>query len=93
MKRGNVNFRGAFREDSSPVVRYNIETPGLVTISIFSATSQLVMSTSRGVQEIGKYTFAWNTRMDDGQKVPPGYYIGVVTVGSLSILRKVIRVE
>jgi len=93
LARGNVNIRSLFQQDVSPVLRYTVEVPSVVTISIFSADARLVFRWSQGFQERGNYVYQWNRTDGGGRAVPAGYYAGVVTIGSSSVVRKGIRVE
>ncbi len=89
----NINLRGLFQEDLTPMLRYRLEEAAQVNVSIFSDQAALVRRLYQGFQAQGEYTHVWNNRNDEGYKVASGYYVGVITIGTTMSLRKPIRVD
>jgi hypothetical protein len=88
---GNVGLRDAFQPDLTPVLQYRVEEPALVNVSVFTQEAHLVKSVSQGFQSPGAYSYVWDFRNDDGDKVRRGYYVGVVTMGVSSTVRKAMQ--
>lgn len=92
--KGNLGFiTDSFHEDVTPVLRYTLDAPAFVNVSIFSLQAARVQLLFQGHEEIGSYSRVWNKRDDDGFKVATGDYVGIVSIGVKTALRKRIHVE
>lgn len=91
---GNLGFiTDTFHEDVTPVLRYTLNEPAFVNVSVFSQQAARVQLLFQGLQEIGSYSRVWNGRNDDGMKVATGDYVGIVAIGTKTALHKRIRVD
>lgn len=92
--KGNLGFiTDSFHEDVTPVLRYTLDAPAFVNVSVFSQQAARVRLLFQGHEEIGSYSRVWNGRNDDGFKVATGDYVGIVSIGTKTALRKRIRVD
>lgn len=79
-------------EDVSPTIRYTVEQPAEVEITIYSVQAIAIARILKAPQNAGGYAVTWNIRNDAGLQVPIGDYIAEVRIGLQGIVRKRIRV-
>lgn len=79
-------------EDVSPRIRYTLMRTEMVSVRVYDLQSRLVATLVDDVQAPGEYSFDWDFRGSDGQRVTYGdYIVEVIAEGTRLLLRK--RVE
>lgn len=75
-------------EDVSPKINYSLDYQSNVEVVVYSVQAVVIASLFKGVQPVGKYTFNWNGRDDNGRPMPKGDYVAEVRVGNEKYIRK-----
>ena len=75
-------------EDVSPEIKYQLEYPADVKITIYSVNAKAIAVIFDGKQIPGNYKITWNFRDDNGRKVAAGDYVGEVKIGKDKYVRK-----
>jgi hypothetical protein len=72
----------------STTIRYKLEQPGQVRLSIFDITGREVMRVMDQYQVGGSYSVTWNGRDEAGQQLASGVYFARLNVnGAFSTMR------
>jgi hypothetical protein len=74
----------------STVLVYDIDRPGMVTVTVFGLDGSVIRSLHRGRQGTGSYRFGWDGRNNTGQIVARGIYFIRVVAPGVDEYRKVI---
>jgi len=74
----------------STVLVYDIDRPGMVTVTVFGLDGSVIRSLHRGRQGTGSYRFGWDGRNNTGQIVARGIYFVRVVAPGVDEYRKVI---
>jgi hypothetical protein len=72
---------------------YSLDTPGMVTISVFTLDGSLVRMLQRGPQAAGSYTVTWNGTNAQGQVVARGVYMIRIVGPGIDEFRRVLVVR
>ena len=67
------NYPNPFRDETT--VQYSIAEESDVSLDIYDALGQLVITLAAGNREPATYTVAWNGRSANGREVPSGIYV------------------
>jgi hypothetical protein len=67
------NYPNPFTDETT--VEYSIAEGGNVSLEVFDALGQLVVTLAGGNREPATYTVAWNGRSSNGREVPSGVYV------------------
>jgi flagellar hook assembly protein FlgD len=67
------NYPNPFTDETT--VEYSIAEDGNVSLEVFDALGQLVVTLAVGNREPATYTVAWNGRSSNGREVPSGVYV------------------
>jgi hypothetical protein len=67
------NYPNPFTDETT--VEYSIADEGNVSLDVFDALGQLVVTLAVGNREPATYTVAWNGRSANGREVPSGVYV------------------
>jgi hypothetical protein len=60
---------------SATTVEYSIAEEGNISLDVFDALGQLVITLAGGNREPATYTVAWDGRSSNGREVPTGVYV------------------
>lgn len=82
---------------SQTAIKYELETPSVVTIKIYDMVGHVVGAPFDGYQTSGVQTVTWNAKADDGSELSAGSYICEVSIrpsmgGEALMLRSVMIV-
>jgi len=64
---------------NSTTIRFNLDRPTRVDLSIYDASGRIVRNLIRARAQAGDYAFTWNRKDDQGKTVPNGVYFGRLT--------------
>jgi hypothetical protein len=67
------NFPNPFRDETT--VQYSMAEEGDVSLDVYDALGQLVITLAAGNRAPATYTVAWNGRSANGREVPSGIYV------------------
>ena len=67
--------------------------PRVVTVRIYDSRGRLVRNAVNESLAAGTYTYAWDSRSDDGRAVRPGVYTAIMTAGEFRARAKLIVVR
>jgi hypothetical protein len=67
------NYPNPFSNETT--IEYSIVEAGDVSLDVFDALGQLVVTLAMGHREPSTYTVAWNGRSANGREVPTGLYV------------------
>lgn len=67
------NYPNPFRDETT--VQYSIAEEGDVSLDVYDALGQLVITLAVGNREPATYTVAWNGRSANGRDIPSGIYV------------------
>lgn len=74
--------------NASTVIRYELATDGLVTLSIYDVLGRRVRTLTDGTARAGAYTAVWNATDDSNQHVASGLYFYRLQMGDKSEVRR-----
>ena len=78
----------------STTINYNVtQTTSFVTLGIYNAKGQLVKSLVNGEQPEGNYNVSWNGKDESGNGVASGIYYYKITVGTESLMKKMVLLK
>jgi flagellar hook assembly protein FlgD len=75
------------------VLTYKLETPGMVTVQVFTLDGKIVKILHRGRQGAGTYTYKWDGKNTGGNMVARGIYFIRVVAPGVDEYRKVMVVK
>ena len=75
-------------EDVSPVLKYVVKNPEIVTVVVYSTAATVVSTLVKKVQQPGTYSVVWNLRDDKGRELPDGDYVLEARIGENAYYRK-----
>jgi flagellar hook assembly protein FlgD len=64
-----------------------------VTLTIYSATGQIVKELANGMFTGGKHSFVWDATDNSGQRVASGVYVYVLKAGGFTAQRKLVLMK
>jgi hypothetical protein len=67
------NYPNPFNDETT--IEYSIVEEGDVSLDVFDALGQLVITLAAGHREPATYTVAWNGRSANGREIPTGVYV------------------
>jgi flagellar hook assembly protein FlgD len=67
------NYPNPFRDETT--VQYSIAEESDVSLDVYDALGQLVITLAAGNREPATYTVAWNGRSANGRDIPSGIYV------------------
>ena len=67
------NYPNPFQDETT--IEYSIVEEGDVSLDVFDALGQLVITLATGSREPATYTIAWDGRSANGREVPTGIYV------------------
>jgi hypothetical protein len=73
------NYPNPFADETT--IEYSIVDEGDVSLDVFDALGQLVVTLAAGHHEPATYTVAWNGRSGNGREVPTGVYVIRLSTG------------
>jgi FlgD Ig-like domain len=79
-------------EDITATIRYTVEQPAEVEITIYSIQAIAIARVLKTTQSAGGYAITWNGKNDGGFPVATGDYIAEVRIGTAAYVRKRIRI-
>lgn len=76
---------------SSTTLRYTIETPGAVRVTVYSMTGAEVATLANSYAAPGEYAVEWNGTDNAGNTLAPGVYIVRCQTGETTVSRTLVR--
>jgi hypothetical protein len=92
--RGNLlaqNYPNPF--NPSTKIRFSLERPGMVSISIYDLAGRRVATLQEGEMESGEHSVVWNGRSDNGDPVASGQYRYVMKTAEGQVSRSMILLK
>jgi hypothetical protein len=74
-------------------IRYEIPTPGRVTLRVFDIVGKPVCTLVDGWREVGVYSEVWDGRGDDDSALPSGVYFYSIKAGDFVAMRKMVLLK
>jgi PKD repeat protein len=75
------------------MIRFRVPVESEATLTIYSATGQLVKDLANGTFAGGKHSFAWDATDKSGQRVASGVYLYVLKAGDFTAQRKLVLMK
>jgi len=82
------NYPNPFNPETS--INYELQTDGIVTITIFNSLGQQVRVLFNGNQRAGEYSIVWDGGNDEGQRVASGLYFYQLSVNNYTSSKKMV---
>ena len=90
-----ITLYPAYPNPFNPITnfRYELRTPGDVTIEIFDLNGVRIRSVPIMGLPAGMHSFTWNATNDLGEKVPSGVYFYLVSSADIIEMKKMILIK
>jgi len=85
------NYPNPFNPTTS--INYELQTDGIVTITIFNSLGQKVKVLFKGKQPAGEYSIIWDGKNDQGQGVASGIYFYQLTISNYTSSKRMLMIK
>jgi flagellar hook assembly protein FlgD len=87
------NYPNPFRRAAPTTIRYTLERPVDVKLTIYNVQGQVVTVLDEGRRDAGSHDVTWNGQDADGKTVAAGTYFYEIQAGGVRDSKKMIRLQ
>jgi hypothetical protein len=87
------NYPNPFLRTAPTTIRYTLERPSDVKLTIYNVQGQVVTVLEEGRREAGSHDVTWDGRDADGKSVAAGTYFYEIQAGGAREAKKMIRLQ
>jgi hypothetical protein len=87
------NYPNPFRRTAPTTIRYMLERPADVKLTIYNISGQVVTVLDEGRREAGSHDVSWDGRDSQGKSVAAGTYFYEIQAGGAREAKKMIRLQ